>query len=846
MADKKKNKKQRSQKNKNASENNREKNLDVTQPDDNGRGSSAVSGEEKNADKSQREHKDDNKQEDHKQKHRTGHKADEEGVKEDSIKVSSEKKEDKEAVQSDQSPDQSDAQDQKDQPEKDRLEGDKEESSKQAQPEKAQEASSGESVEASSEEPGKKERDAAIDELWEEDEETESTVPGSASGGRKDLAFDDFDEIDYADDGDDDLDFDALSFTDEPESETDDLTSGIQSGFGGGEAPTFSLDEASEPEGRNDTTDSADKNRPTHEQYYLRVLHALRLSEDLNVDSLAVARIKELMEQKRLPQLAVRDLVNEQLIDQQQLARAIARSQNRMEIMTLQDLPESARMLRRELDGRALNTLREKRVIPLRDRSKESGGHELHLAHASAMRDLVTEANLSDLLPGYTFIWHYGSGDVCGQYWVTGDEGSDVDEGMEAESLLDRIITTAVDSKASDIHIDPHMKGEDKATIKYRVDGSVRPREVISSDQLDRLRVRIENIARMPTVNQNHPNKGAFSRAGFDWRVQIQPHAGRAGPVPRIVIRRLNPDSLSMERLGYPKPFIRKIQSAARASNGVVFWTGPTGSGKTESIHSAVISVDPMARGLSVHTIEDPPEKRVDGYAVQMEVAETDESRSGLELLKSSLRADPDVVIFGEVRDSAMAKLVFEAANTGHLVFSTLHTNTSIDAIIRLDELQIRGFLVSYIRGIAAQRLVRRLCTHCRQPMQKADQWTEFCFDYYKVPLEGAKLFKANPEGCPNCSFSGYRGRIAVAEWLVPNKELVQATADRDFTRLEEIAREAGWEPMGKMGVEHVKEGITDAEELGRVILELSVEIRDREEDEDVKKISKSAEDARV
>ncbi len=586
-----------------------------------------------------------------------------------------------------------------------------------------------------------------------------------------------------------------------------------------------------------------DNTRPSHERLYLRALNVLRISEDLNVDSLAVARIKELIEEDRLPQLSVRDLINEQLIDRQQLARAIARSQNRLEIMSIQDLPDGARSLRKELDIRIQNLLRERRIIPLRKREKDA--HELHLAHDSDMRDLVLESMLLEVMPGFQFVWHFAVKDVCGQFWVSGDEGADLDEGMEAEALLDRIVTTAVDAKASDIHIDPNMKGENKATVKYRVDGMVRPREVVSLDQLERLRVRIENIARMPKVNQNHPNKGAFSRAGFDWRVQIQPHSGRLGPVPRIVIRRLNPDSLSMERLGYSDEFIASIQAAASASNGVIFWTGPTGSGKTESIHSAVISANPMARGLSVHTIEDPPEKRVEGYAVQMEVAEGDSSRSGTELLKSSLRADPDVIIFGEVRDNTMAKLVFEAANTGHLVFSTLHTNTSVDAIVRLDELGIRGFLVSYVRGIAAQRLVRRLCTHCRQTMDKPDEWTQFCFDYYKVPVEGSELYRASPDGCPNCGFTGYRGRIAVAEWLVPNKEMVQATADRDFNRLEEIAIAAGWKPMGHMGIMHVKAGITDAEELGRVILELSIEVRDKDVVRE-KKISKSAEDVRI
>jgi len=137
------------------------------------------------------------------------------------------------------------------------------------------------------------------------------------------------------------------------------------------------------------------------------------------------------------------------------------------------------------------------------------------------------------------------------------------------------------------------------------------------------------------------------------------------------------------------------------------------------------------------------------------------------------------------------------------------------------------------------------LCTHCRQSMQTPDEWTKFCFDYYGASLEGAKLFKASHDGCPNCGFTGYRGRIAVAEWLVPNKDMVKATAERDFTRLEEIAAASGWKPMGYMGVMHVKQGITDAEELGRVILELSVEVRQSEE-KAKRKVSGSEGDVRI
>ena len=563
--------------------------------------------------------------------------------------------------------------------------------------------------------------------------------------------------------------------------------------------------------------------RPEHEREFFRVLKVLSTAEDLGVDTLAVARIRDLLNTDRMPQLIVKDLVTEGLLEQDQLARAIARSKGRLEIMTVQDMPEGARNLRKELDSRAQVLMRDRRIVPIRLRTTERGTSELHLAYPTGTRDLIIEAQLVDIIPGHKFIWHYATRDVCGQYWLSGDEGTDVDEGMEAEALLDRIISTAVDSRASDIHIDPSIKGDAKATIKYRVDGFAQPREIVTQEQLERLRVRIENVARMPKVNLNHPNKGAFTRGGFDWRVQIQPHAGRQGPVPRIVIRKLNPDTMSLERLGYPKYFINKLIAAAKAPNGAIFWTGPTGSGKTESIHSAVISANPMARGKSVHTIEDPPEKRVEGYAVQMEIAEGDPARSALELLKSSLRADPDVVIFGEVRDSHMAKLVFEAANTGHLVFSTLHTNTSIDALVRLQELGIEGFMLSYIRGIAAQRLARRLCTQCRVPMDIPDDMTRYVFDLYGIPMDEATLYTHHKGGCPNCNFTGYKGRIAVAEWLEPSVEMIEAAGKGQFSRIEEIARRGGWKPMGHMGALHVKDGITDVHELQDVIVELAM-----------------------
>ncbi len=570
-----------------------------------------------------------------------------------------------------------------------------------------------------------------------------------------------------------------------------------------------------------------ERRRATRKHYdnpYEEALEILAKASGFGVNANQQAQIESVRHSGQLPQLICRDLLAQKTITNIQLARALARALKRKDIQSFLDIPPEANQLRAELPNDVVRTLRDNRMIPFKLENKDSH-HILHIAHEDTTRDLVLEASLKEYLPDHDFVWHFCTREVAGAFWLSGTH-EDVDTGMEAEALLDRIIGNAIDARSSDIHIDPETnKGEIRAMVKYRIDGSVVPKEIVTAEQLDRLKVRIENLARMPKVNMYHPNKGSFTRAGYDWRVQIQPHSSSHGAVPRMVLRRLKPDVMPMEALGYPTDFIEKIKSAAMAPNGVIFWTGPTSSGKTESIHSAIISSNPMARGLSVHTIEDPPEKRVKGYALQMEAVEEDEPRSAYNLMKSSLRADPDVIVLGEVRDRDMAKLAFEAANTGHLVFTTLHTNTALDAIVRLDELGITGFLLSYIRGIAAQRLVRRLCNHCRQPMTEPDEYTRYVFDRYGVDMEGAQLYKANPEGCANCNFQGYHGMIAAAEWLSPSKEIIDASNRHEFEDLEDMARRTGWQPMGYMATLHVKNGITDADEISRKILELSSEI---------------------
>ena len=227
--------------------------------------------------------------------------------------------------------------------------------------------------------------------------------------------------------------------------------------------------------------------------FYTQVLRTLLQAKDLGIDAVAKARIEDLIASGKMPQLICRDLVNERVINRIQLARAVARSQQRREITSFLDVPQESINMRRDLDRKVCNLLRERRVIPLKRTEVDSNHHELHLAHESALRDHMLEAALRDIMPGYSFVWHFAMREVAGAYWLAG-ESEDIDAGMEAEALLDRLISNAVDARSSDIHIDPSIKGEPRAIVKYRIDGSIQPKEVITLDQLERLRVRIENM----------------------------------------------------------------------------------------------------------------------------------------------------------------------------------------------------------------------------------------------------------------------------------------------------------------------------------------------------------------
>jgi len=354
--------------------------------------------------------------------------------------------------------------------------------------------------------------------------------------------------------------------------------------------------------------------------------------------------------------------------------------------------------------------------------------------------------------------------------------------------LVNSILADAIRCGASDIHIEPQQKG---VNLRYRVDGALR--QVITMPKRSQAKIvsRIKITAHMDIAERRKPQDGrtriVLNGAAFDMRVSTMPTADGE----KVVIRILAQDraSIAFEELGFEADTLREFQELLRRPQGLILVTGPTGSGKTSTIYAALNYL--AHETTNIVTLEDPIEYRLTGIN-QIAVSE----RAGLTFatgLRSILRQDPNVVMVGEIRDYDTAYVAFQAAQTGHMVLSTLHTNDAPSSVTRLVEMGVPAYVVaSSLTGVVAQRLVRRVCA-CR--------------------AAGAE------HGCEQCGYSGYRGRVAVHELLrvtprVRRSLLNHASGDD----LREVAMSAGMRPMFADGERKVARGITTDEELLRVV----------------------------
>ncbi len=404
------------------------------------------------------------------------------------------------------------------------------------------------------------------------------------------------------------------------------------------------------------------------------------------------------------------------------------------------------------------------------------------------------------------------------------DEGSD--DAVDADDMermkdlvsdapviraVNRLIADAVEAGASDIHIEP---SEDRLSIRYRIDGVLRDRPALPAAMRGPLVSRIKVMAGLNIAERRLPQDGRLRLAvrghEIDFRVATAPSIHGES----VVLRVLDKSNLALDfaTLGFDPELIEGLRRALHRPHGIVLVTGPTGSGKTTTLYAALAELN--ERGRKLLTIEDPIEYRLPGI-VQMQV------QAGIGLtfataLRSFLRQDPDVMMVGEIRDGETAQIAVQAALTGHVILSTLHTNTAAGAIGRLLDMGVESFLLSsVINAILAQRLVRRLCPHCRQP-HAPDPAMVAELRALDAPFIPDTLYKA--VGCAACGESGYKGRVALIELLTVTDSIARLILARADTRdiVAEAAR-AGMRSLLGDGLLKASAGQTTLAEVLRV-----------------------------
>jgi general secretion pathway protein E len=378
--------------------------------------------------------------------------------------------------------------------------------------------------------------------------------------------------------------------------------------------------------------------------------------------------------------------------------------------------------------------------------------------------------------------------------------------------LVNLLIENAIGSEASDIHIEPF---EDTLRIRYRIDGILYEQEAPPRRLQAAVTSRIKIMAEMNIAERRLPQDGRIRVTLHGQRVDI-----RVSTIPTvhgesIVMRLLQRSSLflPLEKLGFPTDTLRRFESLIKRPHGIMLVTGPTGSGKTTTLYAALDKIN--APGVKIITVEDPVEYQLKGVN-QIPV----KPKIGLSFaqgLRHIVRQDPDVILVGEIRDLETAEVAIQASLTGHLVFSTLHTNDAPGAITRLQDMGVEGYLVaSVLEAVLAQRLVRRICPNCRVPDTPAKA------DLDALGIDAppdVTLFRG--KGCDDCRGTGYRGRSGIYELFVIDEDARSLILRRASTRdIRQHAVERGMATLRMDGWKRACEGTTTVEELLRVTQE--------------------------
>ncbi len=375
--------------------------------------------------------------------------------------------------------------------------------------------------------------------------------------------------------------------------------------------------------------------------------------------------------------------------------------------------------------------------------------------------------------------------------------------------LVNLVIAQAVDEKASDIHIEPEAK---RTRIRYRIDGIMHEVSSPPSHLHNSIVSRIKVMSRMDIAETRVPQDGRFEfkfeNRAIDVRVSTFPIIyGET-----VVMRLLDKQAMifSLADLGFTEGNLAKFKEMYSRPYGIILVTGPTGSGKTTTLYATLQSINSPERNIV--TVEDPVEYELAGIR-QSQI----NPKAGLvfaNALRSLLRQDPDIILVGEIRDLETSSVAIEAALTGHLVFSTLHTNDAPGALNRLVDMGVEPFLISSsVAGIIAQRLVRRICSNCKVPQEV----TKEVLDHF-ADLKDKKLTFYHGKGCKSCRNTGYRGRTGIFEMLTLNPEIQDLIMKKaSSNQIKEVAVKVGMKTLREDGISKVIAGMTTLDEVLRV-----------------------------
>lgn len=379
-------------------------------------------------------------------------------------------------------------------------------------------------------------------------------------------------------------------------------------------------------------------------------------------------------------------------------------------------------------------------------------------------------------------------------------------------TLVKEVIENAARQRASDIHIEPM---ETYIRVRYRIDGALYERMRYSPSVLSSIIARIKIIGGMDISEKRKPQDGRITQmvdsVEYDIRVSILPTVYGEKVVMRLAMKaNLNREK---SQLGLKPYEMEQLDYILKNPNGIILVTGPTGSGKSTTLYTALSELN--TEDVNIITVEDPVEANIDGINQVQTNNKADLTFASA--LRSILRQDPDIIMIGEIRDKETASIAVQASITGHLVVSTLHTNSTAATVTRLEDMGLESYLIAdSVVGIIAQRLVRRLCPGCKKPKEAEPHEKQLM----NIP-ETQPLTIYEPCGCPQCAETGYKGRIGVYEIMKMSPNLKRIISKREGAeRLKEQAMAEGMRTLRISAAEYVAEGVTSFSEMMRVSFE--------------------------